>query len=82
MKLSESRSLRKITISLLINKGHKDFEDLETQGPRYNFVPINPKDEREQVKESLESVQVCFKIKDEIATLTPYDTNIGIKIRR
>lgn len=28
----------------------------------------------------LESVQVCFKIKDEIATLTPYDTNIGIKI--
>lgn len=52
MKLSESRSLRKITISLLINKGYKDFEDLETQGPRYNFVPINPKDEREQVKES------------------------------
>lgn len=52
MKLSESRSLRKITISLLINKGHEDFEDLETQGPRYNFVPINPEDEREQVKES------------------------------
>lgn len=50
LKLSESRSLRQITISLLINKGHKDFEDLETQGPRYNFVPINPKDEREQVK--------------------------------
>lgn len=72
---------------MLINKGHKDFEDLETQGPRYNFVPINPKDEREQVKNRglcvpLESVQVCFKIKDEIATLTPYDTNIGIKIRR
>lgn len=37
-------------MSLLIDKGHKDFEDLETQGPRYNFVPINPKDEREQVK--------------------------------
>lgn len=61
----------------------RTLKTLKHWDPAIILFPLTLKtNQREPGFVPLESVQVCFKIKDEIATLTPCDTNFGIKNRR